>query len=61
MLKQKETSSITTLLYQNIDYPGLSESFEVHSWVVKVNGQTRDINLKNAIHKEMPSRVTSQY
>ena len=38
----------------------LSQSSEVDSWVVKVSGQFRDILfLKNAIHKEMPSRVAS--
>ena len=40
---------------------GLSESFEVDSWVVKVSGQSRDILFKKAIGKEMLSRVVNQW
>ena len=40
---------------------GLSESFEVDSWVVKVSGQSRDILFKKAIGKEMLSRVADRY
>ena len=40
---------------------GLSESFEVDGWVVKVSGQSRDIIFKKAICKEMPSRVAGWY
>ena len=40
---------------------GLSESFEVDSWIVKVSGQSRGFLFKNAIHKEMPSRVAGRY
>ena len=29
-------------IYRNMLYPGLSESFEVDGWVVKVSGQSRD-------------------
>ena len=36
-----------------LTYAGLSESFEVDGWVVKVSSQSRDIFLKNAIHKEI--------
>ena len=42
------------------ELPGLSESFKVDSQVVKVSGQSRDILLKNAIRKEMPSRVAGR-
>ena len=38
---------------------GLSESFEVDGWVIKVSGQSRDILFKTAICKEMPSRVVA--
>ena len=40
---------------------GLSESFEIDGWNVKVSGQSRDILLKNVIHKEMPSKVAGQH
>ena len=42
--------------------PRLSESFDVDSRVVKVSGQSRDLSfkIKNAIHKEMPSRVAGR-
>ena len=39
---------------------GLSENFKEDSWVVKASSQSRDI-LKNAIHKEMLSRVAGLY
>ena len=44
-------------------YTGLSESFEVDGWVVKVHvgGQSRDILFKNNICKEMLSRVAGWY
>ena len=42
-------------------WAGLSESFEVDSWVVKVSGQSGIFYFKNTIHKEMPSRVASRY
>ena len=34
------------------DVPGLSESFEVVGWVVKVSSQSRIFYLKNTILKE---------
>ena len=41
-------------------WSGLSESFEIDGWVVKVSGQSRDnLILKKAIRKEMPNRVAS--
>ena len=40
---------------------GLSESFEVDSWVVKVSSQSRDILFQRAIRKEMLSRVADRY
>ena len=42
---------------------GLSESFEVDGWVVKVSGQSRDILFlkKNTICKEMLSSVAGRY
>ena len=44
-----------------IHQSGLSESFEVDGWVVEVSSQAWDIYLKNAIHKEMLSRVAGRY
>jgi len=40
---------------------GLSESFEVEGWVVKVSSQSRDILFEITTHKEMPSRGASRY
>ena len=42
-------------------WPGLSESFELDSWGVKVSGQSGILYFKNAICKEMPSRVARRY
>ena len=41
-------------------WPGLSESFEVDGWVVKVSGQSGMFYFKNTIYKEMPSRVAER-
>ena len=41
-------------------WPGLSESFEVDGWVVKVSGQSGMFYFKNTIYKEMPSRVADR-
>ena len=48
---------IDTALYMT----GLSESFEVDRWVVKVSGESSDISFKNAIRKEMLSRVAGRH
>ena len=38
----------------SLQWRGLSESFEVDSWVVKVRGQSGILYFKNTIYKEMP-------
>ena len=45
------------VLHKKKELPGLSESFKVDGWVVKVCGQSRYILFKNSICKEMLSRV----
>ena len=52
ILKHIDTASYTT---------GLSESFEVDGRVIKGSSQSRDILFKNAIRKEMLSRVAGRY
>ena len=42
-------------------YKGLSESFEVDGWVVKVSGQSMDILFQKHHRKEMPSTVADGY
>ena len=39
---------------------GLSESFDVDGWVIKVSSRPGLFYFKNVIHKEMPSRVTGR-
>ena len=43
--------------------PGLSKTLEVDGWVVKVLAASLGIfnSLKNAIRKELPSRVAGRY
>ena len=52
-----ELQVTSTLTARPRNGPGLSESFEVDGNVVKVSRQPRGILFKNAIRKEMPSRV----
>ena len=58
--KQTNFRDWNTYIDNQMPGAGLTESFKEDCWVVKVGDQSRDI-LKNAIHKEMPSRVAGLY